>query len=187
MGKAVALVYPTHGHIAPALGVVEELVRRGEEVTFYATPRARKAVEETGARFRAYGPDDQAFNPDPPTDGLFSDMARLLALTESMLPDLIAQVAAEAPDYLLFDTKSVWGRLVSQVLDLPAVTHPMTIFGGAEDEMMISGKYAETVQAIRPSVDVKLIEGVNHMGMVTNPKAVNAIAEDVATRGANQS
>ncbi|MDN3276738.1 alpha/beta fold hydrolase [Frankia sp. RB7] len=72
-------------------------------------------------------------------------------------------------------------------LDLPAVTHPMTIFGGAEDEMMISDKYAETVRAIRPSVDVKLIEGVNHMGMVTNPKAINAIAEDVATRGAGQS
>ncbi|UQD72130.1 alpha/beta hydrolase [Bradyrhizobium japonicum] len=72
-------------------------------------------------------------------------------------------------------------------LDLPNVTHPMTIFGGAQDEMMISDKYAETVQAIKPSVDVKLIEGVNHMGMVTNPKAVNAIAEDVATRGAGQS
>lgn len=72
-------------------------------------------------------------------------------------------------------------------LDLPAVTHPLTIFGGAEDEMMISDKYAETVQAIKPSVDVKLIEGVNHMGMVTNPKAVNAIAEDVATRGAGLS
>jgi pimeloyl-ACP methyl ester carboxylesterase len=72
-------------------------------------------------------------------------------------------------------------------LDLASVTHPMTIFGGAEDEMMISDKYAETVQAIRPSVDVKLIDGVNHMGMVTNPKAVNAIAEDVATRGSGQS
>lgn len=72
-------------------------------------------------------------------------------------------------------------------LDLPAATHPMTIFGGAEDEMMISDKYAETVQAIKPSVDIKLIEGVNHMGMVTSPKAVNAIAEDVATRGSGQS
>lgn len=72
-------------------------------------------------------------------------------------------------------------------LDLPLVTHPMTIFGGAEDEMMISDKYAEAVQAIKPSVDVKLIEGVNHMGMVTNPKAVNAIAEDVATRESGQS
>jgi alpha-beta hydrolase superfamily lysophospholipase len=72
-------------------------------------------------------------------------------------------------------------------LDFPAVTHPMTIFGGAEDEMMISDKYAETVQAIKPSVDVKVIEGVNHMGMVTNPKAVSVIAEDVATRGSGQS
>ncbi|MCA1437010.1 alpha/beta fold hydrolase [Bradyrhizobium sp. BRP20] len=69
-------------------------------------------------------------------------------------------------------------------LDLPGVTHPMTIFGGAEDEMMISDKYADTVQAVKPSIDVKIIDGVNHMGMVTNPKAVNAIAEDVATRGA---
>ena len=72
-------------------------------------------------------------------------------------------------------------------LDLPTVTRPMTIFGGAEDEMMISNKYAETVQAIKPSVDVKLLDGINHMGIVTNPKAVNAIAEDVATRGAGQS
>jgi alpha-beta hydrolase superfamily lysophospholipase len=72
-------------------------------------------------------------------------------------------------------------------IDLPAVTHPMTIFGGAEDEMMISDKYAETVQAIKPSVDVKVIDGVNHMGIVTTPKAVNAIAEDVATRGSGQS
>ncbi|MCP3374348.1 alpha/beta hydrolase [Bradyrhizobium cajani] len=72
-------------------------------------------------------------------------------------------------------------------LDLPAVTHPLTIFGGADDEMMISDKYAEAVQAIKPSIDVKVIEGINHMGMVTNPKAVSAIAEDVATRGSGQS
>jgi alpha-beta hydrolase superfamily lysophospholipase len=72
-------------------------------------------------------------------------------------------------------------------IDLPNVTRPLTIFGGAEDEMMISDKYAEAVQAVKPSVDVKVLEGINHMGIVTNPKAVSAIAEDVATRGAGQS
>ena len=72
-------------------------------------------------------------------------------------------------------------------LDLPAVKQPMTIFGGADDEMMLSEKYAAAVQAVRPGVDVKLIEGVNHMGMVTTPKAVNAIAEDVATGGGGAS
>jgi alpha-beta hydrolase superfamily lysophospholipase len=72
-------------------------------------------------------------------------------------------------------------------LDFQAVTHPLTIFAAAEDEMMISDKYAETVQALKPSVDVKIIEGINHMGIVTNPKAVSAIAEDIATRGGGQS
>ncbi|GMO43854.1 alpha/beta hydrolase [Bradyrhizobium sp. TM233] len=72
-------------------------------------------------------------------------------------------------------------------VDLPATTRPVTIFGGAEDEMMISDKYAEVVQAVKPSVDVKVIDGINHMGIVTHPKAISVIAEDVATRGAGQS
>ncbi len=71
--------------------------------------------------------------------------------------------------------------------DFPATTHPLTIFAAAEDEMMISDRYEESVHALKPSVDVKVIEGINHMGIVTNPKAVSAIAEDVATRGAGQS
>lgn len=108
----------------------------------------------------------------------------------AQLPVLAFAVPANSAKYL---TSTYSDRLTRNFathgyrLDLASVTHPMTIFGGAEDEMMISDKYAEAVQAIRPSVDVKLIEGVNHMGMVTNPKAVNAIAEDVATRGAGQS
>jgi len=72
-------------------------------------------------------------------------------------------------------------------LDLPATTRPVTIFGAAEDEMMISDKYAEAVQAVKPSVDVKIIDGINHMGIVTQPKAISVIAEDVATRGGGQS
>lgn len=122
MGKGLALIYPTHGHITPALAVVEELVRRGEEIVFYATGRSRARVEQTMARFRAYEHGHDAFSPDPPTDGLLSDMARLLALTEAMLPRLLAEVEAERPDYLLVDTKSVWGRLVGQILGLRAVT-----------------------------------------------------------------
>ncbi|MCP3386345.1 alpha/beta fold hydrolase [Bradyrhizobium sp. CCGUVB4N] len=128
-----------------------------------------------------------------------ADIPRFLGLTAlrklgidccSQLPVLAFAVPPNSERFL---TPTYSDRLMRNFathgyrLDLPLVTHPMTIFGGAEDEMMISAKYAETVQAIKPSVDVKLIDGVNHMGMVTNPKAVNAIAEDVATRGAGQS
>jgi len=67
--------------------------------------------------------------------------------------------------------------------DLTAATRPLTIFSGADDELMVADKYAEAVRGIMPPVDVKLIDGVNHMGIVSAPKAVSIIADDVATRG----
>jgi alpha-beta hydrolase superfamily lysophospholipase len=67
--------------------------------------------------------------------------------------------------------------------DLAGATRPITIIAGADDEMMLSANYAEAAHAIAPSVDVKLIESVDHMGIVTAPKAVSVIADDVATRG----
>jgi len=67
--------------------------------------------------------------------------------------------------------------------DLAAATRPVTIFSGADDELMLADKYAEAVRGVGPPVDVKLIDGVNHMGIVSAPKAVSLIAEDVATRG----
>ncbi|BAR58671.1 pimeloyl-ACP methyl ester carboxylesterase [Bradyrhizobium diazoefficiens] len=128
-----------------------------------------------------------------------ADVPRLLGLTAlrklgidccSQLPVLALAVPANSAKYLV---STYSDRLMRNFatrgyrLDLAATTRPVTIFGGAEDEMMISDKYAEAVQAIKPSVDVKIIDGINHMGIVTSPKAISAIAEDVATRGAGQS
>ncbi|MCK1474470.1 alpha/beta fold hydrolase [Bradyrhizobium sp. 197] len=105
----------------------------------------------------------------------------------AQLPVLALAVPASSAKYLVSTYSDRLTRNFATRgyrVDLPAVTHPITVFGGAEDEMMISDKYAETVQAIKPSLDVKIIDGINHMGIVTNPKAISVIAEDVATRGA---
>jgi len=67
--------------------------------------------------------------------------------------------------------------------DLAATTHPVSLIAGADDELMLAGKYAEAVHAVAPKVDVKLIDGVNHMSLLSDPRAVSAIAEDVAKRG----
>ncbi len=155
MATAVFFSYPVHGHIAPALGVVGDLVRRGERVLFFATERSRAKIEATGAEFRCYRHGHDEFNPDPPTDGLFSDMARLSALTEELVPELVEQLAGEQVDYLLIDTKSLWGRLVAQVLKLPAVTFSVVfalrpgvvapaelvnmLYGGASQDGLLRG------------------------------------------------
>jgi len=67
--------------------------------------------------------------------------------------------------------------------DFAATTRPVTLIAGADDELMLSDRYADAVHAVAPTVDVKLIEGANHMSILSDPRAVSAIAEDVAKRG----
>jgi pimeloyl-ACP methyl ester carboxylesterase len=67
--------------------------------------------------------------------------------------------------------------------DLAAATRPLTIISGADDELMLADKYVEAVRGVKVPVNVKLIEGVNHMGIVSNPAAISVIADDVATTG----
>ena len=68
--------------------------------------------------------------------------------------------------------------------DFAAVTGPLTLISGADDELMLADKYADAVHAVAPSVEVKLIDGVDHTGIVSDPRAVSAIARDVARAGA---
>ncbi len=67
--------------------------------------------------------------------------------------------------------------------DLAAATKPLTIIAGADDELMLPDRYVEAVRGLSHPVDVKLIEGVNHMGIVSAPKAVSEIAENIARAG----
>ena len=67
--------------------------------------------------------------------------------------------------------------------DLAAVTKPLTIFCGVDDELMLADKYVEAVRGATSQVNVRLIDGVNHMGIVSNPAAISIIAADVATAG----
>lgn len=60
-----------------------------------------------------------------------------------------------------------------------AATAPLTIYAGANDELMFADKYAAAVQEF-PKVDVKVLEGFNHMGLIYDGGAAATIAADVA-------
>jgi alpha-beta hydrolase superfamily lysophospholipase len=64
--------------------------------------------------------------------------------------------------------------------DLAAATKPVMIFSGSADELIISDKFHE---AVGDRATIRIIDGINHMGIVGNPAAVSIIADDVATSG----
>lgn len=193
MSTAVVFSYPTHGHIAPALGVAKELTVRGERVRFYATERSRKKIEASGAEFRLYPAEYERFDPNPPTEGLFSDMLRLAGLAEELLPKLVQELKDEIPDYVLLDTKSLWGRLTAGVLGVPAITLsvvfgiqpglvPVTdlvnlLYGRADSKTLVSGitklsGYLEIARRLSSEYRVLLPGIVDYLG---NPQPLNLI------------
>jgi alpha-beta hydrolase superfamily lysophospholipase len=64
--------------------------------------------------------------------------------------------------------------------DFAAATRPVTVFSGSADELIDASKFGETVG---DRATVRIIQGVDHMGIVYDPATISVIADDVATTG----
>ncbi len=62
MSKVVFLNIPAHGHTNPTLGIVRELIARGEEVIYFSFPEFKDKIEHTGAKYREYKGFPQSYN-----------------------------------------------------------------------------------------------------------------------------
>ena len=68
-------------------------------------------------------------------------------------------------------------------VDLDAAKGPLTLIAGANDELMFSAKYEETVRrSPMANIDVRILDNTNHMDVVSTAAVVSVISEDIATR-----
>jgi len=123
MPKALFYNVPGHGHINPSLPLVAELVRRGHQLTYFATENYRAAIEATGAAFRPYAAvDDNYFDARGLSGSVPGKVAyELITTAGEILPALLEIARAEQPDYIIFDTMCPWGLLLARILGLPSV------------------------------------------------------------------
>lgn len=136
MTTYAVLCIPGHGHVNPTLAVAQELVARGERVFYYVDEEFRPAVEATGATFRLY--ENKAWKKyrsqvvTTLTDkGSIIDNASLgkriglmaTVVIESIreLPALVAQMAADQVDCVLYDSSFMQALFVSDALHVPSV------------------------------------------------------------------
>src|ERR1700734_2803535 len=56
MPRIVFFSFPAHGQIHPTLPVMRELVRRGDEVSYFCTEKFRPVIQATGTTFCPYTP-----------------------------------------------------------------------------------------------------------------------------------
>jgi len=121
MGRAYFFNGTGFGHINPTLGLVAQMVSRGEEIIYYAAEEFRPVIEQMGATYRPYPapPPDEEIVGAPVMEHLAACQLRWGAL---MLPDLIKQARAEKPAYILFDCQCPWGPQLARLLNVPAIS-----------------------------------------------------------------
>ncbi|MGF9958914.1 macrolide family glycosyltransferase [Bacillus mycoides] len=122
MARVLFINAGSEGHINPTLHVVEELISRGEEVVYFSIEAFRERIEKTGATVRTI--DDEKFIKAFLSGGrnyLQERINGLLHTADIVIPSVLEQIEGEHFDYIIHDSMFGCGRLIAQILNLPAI------------------------------------------------------------------
>ncbi|MCJ8014756.1 glycosyltransferase [Paenibacillus sp. KQZ6P-2] len=122
MARVLFINGGSEGHINPTIGIVQELISRGEEVVFFCIEAFRERIEKTGATVRTF--DDQKFIKafiSGGRDYLLERINGLLLTADIVIPSVLEQIKGEHFDYIIHDSMFGCGRLLAQILKLPAI------------------------------------------------------------------
>jgi MGT family glycosyltransferase len=120
MAKYVFLNIPAWGHVNPTLAVVQELVRRRHDVSYYLTEEFRESIQATGAVFQPYA-SELANELEAGGTETWRMPAFLVKDMHSVPPQILDRVRAEQPDVIVYDFMCAWAHIVIDTLHVPAV------------------------------------------------------------------
>ncbi|PGM57357.1 macrolide family glycosyltransferase [Bacillus sp. AFS053548] len=123
MARVLFINGGSEGHINPTIAVVEELISRGEEVVYFSIESFRERIEKTRATMRTI--DEQKFIKAFLSGGrthLLERINGLLHTAEIVIPSVLEQIKGEHFDYIIHDSMFGCGRLIAQILNLPAIS-----------------------------------------------------------------
>lgn len=122
MARVLFINGGSEGHINPTIGVVQELISRGEEVVYFCIEAFRERLEKTGAIVRTF--DDQKFIKAFISGGRNYVLERingLLLTADVVIPSVLEQIKGEQFDYIIHDSMFGCGRILAHMLKLPAI------------------------------------------------------------------
>jgi MGT family glycosyltransferase len=156
MSKIVFIEMPAAGHVNPTLPLIQELVQRGEHVTYYATEEFRPQIEQTGAVFQPY-PARVLASTDIATATQSKDLTRVVSLimrsTESLLPFLLSELPRQQFDAVVLDSNALWGHMAAKMLKLPRVSLMTTLMiGSAQFRQLTLREWVHMLLPMLPNI-----------------------------------
>ncbi|WP_010237684.1 macrolide family glycosyltransferase [Clostridium arbusti] len=144
MSKALFLNNLGHGHVNPTLGLVNELIKRGEKVTYFCSEDFKEKIESTGAVFKVYQGESNPLKEKYNISGGWSItkflnyINEILDSSEKIIKDILYQIKDIKFDYIVYGSMFPFGNIIAQILKIPSVSS-FAIFATPE-EIIAQGK-----------------------------------------------
>lgn len=128
MSKVLFLSIPAHGHVNPTLGLVNELIKQGEEITYFCSEDFKEKIEKTGAEFKSYKVEANLFERklntpnDMQIDKLFDYINEMLKSSDKIIKDILNQIKDKKFDYIMYTAMFPFGNAIAQILKIPSVS-----------------------------------------------------------------
>jgi MGT family glycosyltransferase len=116
MAKVAVVNLPYWGHVLPTLPLVRELVRRGDEVVYFAEPRFHVALRAAGATAEPLAIAPPVSFPSQPQEQLEWILGTIAPAVETLLP----RIERLRPAWLMYGIACPWGKCLAELSGRPA-------------------------------------------------------------------
>ncbi|WP_010235140.1 macrolide family glycosyltransferase [Clostridium arbusti] len=145
MSKVLFLNLSAHGHVNPTLGLVNELTKRGEEVTYFCSEDFKEKIESTGALFKSYKGESNpltkkhTITKEMNINEFLNHINELLNSSEEVIKDILYQIKDTKFDYVAYAAMFPFGNIIAQILKIPSISS-FAVFATPK-ELMAQNKY----------------------------------------------
>jgi MGT family glycosyltransferase len=171
---------PAMGHLAPTLGVVEELVRRGHRVTYAATKDYAELVGATGATVLPYESqiDPQRIVPPGAPDWLARVLMGSVRESECVAAVADEHFADDIPDLLAYDISVQFGGgVLGRKWNRPRVKfYSVSPTNRRIPREYVGEGYDEIVSRLQAFAADYGVTGVDFDEFVADPEAMNIVS-----------
>ena len=136
MARGLFLMFPGHGHVNPTIGLVTELINKGDEITYITAEEFREKIEKLGATFKGY---DEEYSVDPNNkEGMIAVLEKTIGIYRNLIELGLKEEGTF--DYLVCDSIINPGKKLIKKLGIKRTISLSTTFGLNERVMEESRK-----------------------------------------------
>jgi MGT family glycosyltransferase len=136
LSKVVFYGIPLYAHTIQTLPLVEQLVKRGECVTYYSNKRFENEIRLTGADFHEYL--SEYF--DDPSEMIWN-IHQFMPKVRDIIHQELSNLKELKPDYIIYDRNALWAPFISEISGLKTIcTHSSIVLNRTVTKLHPRGK-----------------------------------------------